>query len=387
MIVAAAMPVAAASKAPIGVSPGLPEQVAVVGSFCPAFSWSVVPRAEGYELVVVELEGAGESGPAAEPLLQVRLPRGSGSWTPDGSRCLAEDTSYAWYVRALMPRGIGAWSEGLAFEVAPSAEVRRLELLLERLEELERRQAEAAGPPAVLMAPQPLSSPAVGVGPVGLGGSEAAARPTTTAAELTGDAGIRSEKLSSSAEEVYGVLGLTNSETNDAAGVAGENTATSGRTVGVMGVVSSDEGIGVVGYNAATTSSSTDEWAFGVQGTSLSPKGVGAVGVCEADSGQNAGVVGITRSASGWGGFFTNEDGGSLIGASNDPSDLGTLEFEVTNDGTVYTAGFLALKPFDGPATCDGTREGYVYFDDSINELCVCTGSSWVAVDGSGTCG
>lgn len=43
----------------------------------------------------------------------------------------------------------------------------------------------------------------------------------------------------------------------------------------------------------------------------------------------------------------------------------------------VATARSLLLLPTDMPPTCDSAAEGGIYYDDSLDELCVCNGSTW----------
>jgi hypothetical protein len=153
-------------------------------------------------------------------------------------------------------------------------------------------------------------------------------------------------------------------------------------------LVRSNQGVAIKGVNMSETASGTEEWATGVQGESSSPQGIGVIGQAVSLTGQVAGVAGVTRSPAGWGGIFINEGGGALLAATGDNTDLTNLPFRVENDGTTLVGPFLGLKPIDSPGTCAEGNEGYIYFDDSINELCFCpgVGGVWLPVDGSGTC-
>jgi hypothetical protein len=70
---------------------------------------------------------------ALAPLTQVRLPRGSSSWTPPLARCL-NPGRYGWTVRAIGASEPGEWSEPALFEVAPMPEPREVRQALEILE-------------------------------------------------------------------------------------------------------------------------------------------------------------------------------------------------------------------------------------------------------------
>jgi len=46
----------------------------------------------------------------------------------------------------------------------------------------------------------------------------------------------------------------------------------------------------------------------------------------------------------------------------------------------------MRLLPTDAPLACGGSMDGGLYWDDSLNELCDCDGTSWAQVDGGGGC-
>lgn len=382
LLMAAALSASAAATPPAGISPGMPERIVTIGDACPTFSWSLVSRARGYELVVAELEGpAGETMLAVEtsPAVRIRLPEGSASWTPSGDHCLEPGRSYVWSVRPVTSRRAGDWSPGLAFAVSETAGVDLVTRLLERIDALESELARSrdSARPAI-------SSPLAGV--TVESGFESAVQQIVES-ELAGSGAIEAENTATTGE-AYGILGISNAANKNAAGVAGENTVTSGRTVGILGVAYSPEGVGVRGMNLATDPSPSSERATGVQGSSSSPEGIGVTGINESSTGENAGVVGVATSSSGWGGLFLNEAGGSLLGATSNPADLTVLDFEVESGGTVHLTGFLALTPFDSPPACTDDQRGWVYFDASMGALCVCPGAPgpWALVDGGGPC-
>jgi Chaperone of endosialidase len=119
---------------PIAVSPGSPSGEAVVAGRCPTFHWSAPPGAVAQELVVYPApnpppDDAGE----LEPVLQVDLPAGLGSWTPDLARCLEPGTSYAWSVRAVLAGGANLWSEASLFRISAEPSSQEVEEALDIL--------------------------------------------------------------------------------------------------------------------------------------------------------------------------------------------------------------------------------------------------------------
>lgn len=103
---------AAATSGPSGVSPGRPDESALIDTRCPTFSWTAEPDAAGYEIVVLEwTPGVGER----EPTLRQTIAGGAVSWTPSLDLCLEWGGSYAWSVSA---QDESAWSKPLLFSVA-----------------------------------------------------------------------------------------------------------------------------------------------------------------------------------------------------------------------------------------------------------------------------
>lgn len=145
---------AAYAEAPEPVSP-----VGAVGERCPTFSWSAVPGAPGYELVVYQVA----EDVAEEPLLTARLPGGATAWTP-GADCLEAGGNYAWSLRVLGgdagAGGEGGWSEPVLFEVSAAPSPDGVE---EALATLRRYLSEARqGESGARSAAEPAAGPAAG---------------------------------------------------------------------------------------------------------------------------------------------------------------------------------------------------------------------------------
>ncbi len=87
---------------PEGVSPGS-DEVAVIGSTCPTFSWSEAVGAEGYTIEVYEVAGGGlshgEMASTTEPVVSKDVGTAL-SWTPSAGECLTDGVRYVWYVGA-----------------------------------------------------------------------------------------------------------------------------------------------------------------------------------------------------------------------------------------------------------------------------------------------
>lgn len=100
------------------VSPGSPTTTERLATSCPAFSWTAVDGASGYELIVYRFAQDG----TLAPTLETHVPDGAGSWTPSAAACPAPGARHAWAVRAITERDPGRWSELLLFETpgAPS---------------------------------------------------------------------------------------------------------------------------------------------------------------------------------------------------------------------------------------------------------------------------
>lgn len=116
---ALAAPVASA-QAPVTASPGDLNAALVTSSNCPTFSWGPAAGAQAYELVVYEVAGKED----AELVLESLIAGGATSWTPGNESCLSRGRDYAWAVRAVHDSAPGPWSVPRHFAVAlgPSAE-------------------------------------------------------------------------------------------------------------------------------------------------------------------------------------------------------------------------------------------------------------------------
>lgn len=100
----------------------------------------------------------------------------------------------------------------------------------------------------------------------------------------------------------YGVLGATNSQHGQAAGVYGANDRISfGSTRGVQGQVRSLDGYGVIGFLSPTTDGN----------------GAGVYGRNSATTGTGAGTEGYNSSVDGWAGKFTSVSNGVAIHAAS----------------------------------------------------------------------
>ena len=114
---------------PVPVSPGGTREAIALAPSCPSFSWTWVPKARTYELVVHRIEVDGELRERSRRTvprylavgraeLKVRIPGPALSWTPPLDRCLDPGASYAWLVRARWSGRAGHWSEPALFRVA-----------------------------------------------------------------------------------------------------------------------------------------------------------------------------------------------------------------------------------------------------------------------------
>ena len=133
---------AARIAAPEPVSPGSLHQVETVPGSCPTFSWSSVPGAAGYRLVVYEVTTEGDLGGA---VLQRDLPGGTFSWTPPLRHGLAPGGSFAWTVGVVTAKGKTLWSEPALFRVAPGPTQAELEEALEVFRRFETPGRSVAG--------------------------------------------------------------------------------------------------------------------------------------------------------------------------------------------------------------------------------------------------
>jgi hypothetical protein len=131
---------------PVPVSPGKLDEVVQSAVRCPTFSWSLVPQAVGYQLVVYRVPEDRQAEP--EVVIQQDLPGGTSSWTPGAPQCLAAGQTYAWRVGAVPVEGEAAWSEPLWFGVSGESVVvseSLVDQVAERLLLRRQEQEEATG--------------------------------------------------------------------------------------------------------------------------------------------------------------------------------------------------------------------------------------------------
>lgn len=319
-----------AAEVPAAVSPGMAEGVSRVDSACPTFNWAGVAGAGTYELVVYRV---GEDGEEAKPALRQRVPGTANGWTPSLDRCLEHGGQYAWSVRA-ESRGVdGPWSETHLFRVAASPSVAEVREAMEVLQEFLRTRPAATNhatlPP--LLPPNsapPALAPAAGA---------ITYSPGTRAPSIFSfdSVGARFDDESGPAKDAVAVHGTVQ---------IGGTTAIK---AGVIGEVTTS------GYNSGNT--------FGVYGLTGSKNGVGVRGDAYADTGFATGIVGVSNSLDGFGGRFENISGGVSLNVN----------------------WVLALVPTDSAPAC---TEGFIYFDDSENWLCICNGVSFRRADNGALC-
>ena len=138
MVAGLAIPIAASAvlSEPIAVSPGAADGLEEVPTRCPSYSWTILPDAEGYEIVVVEIVERGSTAanlgvdPAEEEgavVLRQTLPRGASHWSPSVDDCLPTGRHFAWTVRARGELGWMDWSEPLLFATPGRIVTRRPE--------------------------------------------------------------------------------------------------------------------------------------------------------------------------------------------------------------------------------------------------------------------
>ena len=70
------------------------------------------------------------------------------------------------------------------------------------------------------------------------------------------------------------------------------------------------------------------------------------------------------------------------------PSGSGdSIDFFTDGSVLIQELQDLRLSNFNSPPiACTADREGFLYWDGSLAELCDCNGSSWQQVDGGGAC-
>lgn len=121
-----------AKETPLAVSPGRGADLTLIEQRCPTFSWSHVPGAKGYELVVYQLS---EDAEASAQVLAETVDGLAQSWTPSLDRCLDRGERFAWSVRAKLSGEPQEWSEPKFFKVAAAPSLDELESALRTVTE------------------------------------------------------------------------------------------------------------------------------------------------------------------------------------------------------------------------------------------------------------
>lgn len=335
---------------PQAVSPGEAHRFARIADSCPTFSWSLVPDADRYRLLLFALPGTGmDTTPtlqelrSLQPLLDLELPATT-AWTPSLDRCLENRGRYAWFVGARAgtapeeeePR----WSDVQLFELvgahdAPSAR-----------KEPPARQG-LLGDPTCLPSSPKVWSAAHRKNNRGDRATESAPvrqRAAFGTLPSPGPAGISATITNDTGTPVYGIRGEVNG-TNPgyySAGVYGE--AGEGQTgyvgIGVAGITKTkSQGFGLYGIATGTGS-------YGVWGEAVTTYG-GGVGVVGR---ATTGVWGLGSTAvvdqPTYGGYFEGDTGIAVV--STNPSELAG-SFQNTMGGLV-----LAGCP-DSSFACDAS--------------------------------
>ena len=86
--------------------------------------------------------------------------------------------------------------------------------------------------------------------------------------------------------------------------------------------------------------------------------------------------------------FIVNAQSGLMV--LNGPLVFDTMSFSPTDGSvtvdTIRVVNDFELIPDDSPIPCGSGTEGYLYWDDSLGQLCGCDGSSWTRVRDGGPC-
>lgn len=239
---------ASAPAAPTPVSPGRTNAWSTSAAACPTFSWSLVPSAVSYELVVyrLEREAAGVER-SKEPSLRHRVPAGVTSFTPSLEQCLAPGAEYAWSVRVLTGEAAGPWSPPAFFRVPRGPSIEEAAEALATLEASVRlggsRDEPADRQQATRSAPSPVPSGASGAG-------ESVPRSVSRSLTTPDATGLRANGPGTSGV-VFGAHGISHSTGAGSAGVAAQSTAASGEVAGLHAQVASPDGVAGIFDNLA----------------------------------------------------------------------------------------------------------------------------------------
>ena len=77
-------------------------------------------------------------------------------------------------------------------------------------------------------------------------------------------------------------------------------------------------------------------------------------------------------------------------GPANQTGSIGRTGFVgigTTSPGAqLEVSGLMMLSPVAMPGNCNGDSEGSIYYDEVLKSMCICNGTHWVKLDGSGHC-
>jgi Chaperone of endosialidase len=141
-------------------------------------------------------------------------------------------------------------------------------------------------------------------------------------------------------------------ESSSSIAIAGNQTASTGTTYGVMGTSVSTSGYGVYGEDYATSGAN-----FGVFGASQSTSGTGVYGAAYPTSGTTIGVYGLSQSASGYAVYGYNTGGGYGVYSAGNMGATGSI----AAGGNVSGVNVIATGAVTGGSViATGTVQGGV---------------------------
>jgi hypothetical protein len=195
---------------------------------------------------------------------------------------------------------------------------------------------------------------------------------------VTGDTMTGKLTISGSAPATDQMLRIVNSG-NSSSGIYSEVSGASGKAIyGFATNIPSGTNYG--GY--FRTDSSSGIAVYG--GASNTTGSIGGRFVSAGTDDGSGGVMGQATGTSGFGvyGIANGASGSGVVGSvSGDATVAGRFEGNVE-----IIDGVLKLNNTDSPGTCDGTTEGSLYYDATLNEPCFCNATNWLPLDGTGSC-
>ena len=367
----AVVPQATAGRTPIAVSPGGTDGFLEVESRCPTFSWSEVPGASGYELVVYRVDrdllfSVSEDLHLADPTLQIRLPAAALSWTPAAAGCFERGERYVWFLRSNRPGGETEWSAGRLFEISSRVSAEEAEWALDVLEKyLEQAGGDRAVAAAAAAAAERFlvarSANRLDGGAASAGIPREITAPAPVPTEVWG---IRAESDSDTLQS-FALWGVALNNETGTAGVLGQTTSGTGLVDGVRGETASYDGVGVHGR-----STRTDGHATGVEGYTAAAHGYGglfahgnsggtALYARAADDSSADLVLGSTSPASN-DGVLRSDPGDSSSDLRIESNDFLVLRLDRDNNSTVNGAvGGNLVSSSEAEAICDEAVEAH----------------------------